>query len=105
MVERFEIGNDVDPEIYKHTEGRYVLYSDYARLREALRECVEAISDLGEIVGEVEDACNNWHDHGHRGSRMGMFRIAHAVENPKAGVAIVKAVVVERKAREVLGDE
>lgn len=80
------------------------LFAQNAKLRKALSECMEAISGLGGIVAEVEDACSNWHERGHGGSQIGMFRIAHAVENPEASVAIAKAVVVEKSVREVLGD-
>lgn len=110
MVERYNYCEG-DEDMCEDIHGAYVGYDDYdaleaknARLKEALRECMEAIFALGGIVAEVEDACSNWHEHAHVGSRMVMFRIAHAVETPEASVAIAKAVVVGKKAREVLGD-
>jgi len=55
MARRFEIGNVMDPEIYEHTEGRYVLYSDYARLEEELDRVKQCYLTLRESKAKRKD--------------------------------------------------
>lgn len=58
MVERYSYGNKAlmgDTEIYEEKDGEFVLYSDYAKLREALRGCVEGYDKSMLYVADPEN--------------------------------------------------
>jgi hypothetical protein len=58
MVRRYSYGNKAlmgDTEIYEEKDGEFVLYSDYATLKEALRECVR----IGESLGCTDLDCQH----------------------------------------------
>ena len=58
MVRRYSYGNKAlmgDAEMYEEKDGEYVLYSDYARLEAALRECVEGFDSTTGFTDEEGD--------------------------------------------------